>query len=423
MKPLLVALLIAGICSYTLSAKAAPCDSLQQYLDQANYFKLRAALEDPNCKATALFKSYCEVFVHNAFNQNLQSITLADSLLYIPNVKLDNKQKASLWELLIDNYSKTYDYRKAAESGDTIELKYPKVVDNLEDVKNTNKIWHALADVAPQTVEQTTDVIVPIHKDIAGLWNITVATGDVTDDFIFDTGANISTVTESTAKHMGIKKLNIELNVSGIQGLDVKSDLGVADELKIGDVTLHNVVFLIMPDESFNFPQANYSINGILGYPVINALKEVRISKKGILEIPLIRSESTLSNLALDGLFPMINMVAENDTLVFHFDTGAKTSDLYSPYFRLHKKDIVRDGAKKNVSLGGAGGFAKIPSYELRDFKFHIGGQLVMLKYITVFSEPVKDSKELVYGNIGQDIIGQFDEMIINFQNMFVAFK
>lgn len=421
MKKLLPALVSALL--FAINAMANPCDSLQLYLDQANYFKLRNVLENPDCKANPLFKSYCQVFVYNAFNQNLQSIALADSLLNIPDIKLADKQKASLWELMVDNYSKTYQYKKAAESGDTIEQRYAKAVDNLDDVKNTNKIWHALADIDPQTVEQTTDVIVPIHKDIAGLWNITVASGDVTDDFIFDTGANISTITESTAKHIGVKKLNIELNVSGIQGLEVKSDLGVADSLKIGDVTLRNVIFLIMPDESFDFPQANYTINGILGYPVINALREVRISKKGTLEIPLIPSKSALSNLALDGLFPMINMVAENDTLVFHFDTGAKTSDLYSPYFKLHKKTIIRDGAHKSVTLGGAGGFVKIHSYELKDFKFHIGGQLALVRYITVFSEPVKESKELVYGNIGQDVIGQFDEMIINFQNMFVAFQ
>jgi len=404
-------------------AKAAPCDSLQQYLDQANYFKLRTALTDPNCKAAPLFKSYCRVFMYNAFNQNIRSIALADSLLNIPNSTLDNKQLASLWELEVDNYSKTYEYKKAAECGDVIISKYPKNVDNLDDVKNTNKIWHALADIEAQTIAQSTDVIVPIHKDIAGLWNVNVAAGDVAEDFIFDTGANISTITESTAKRMGVKKLDVAFNVSGIQGTDVQSGIGVADSLKIGDITLRNVVFLIMPDESFNFPKANYSINGILGYPVINALKEVRISKKGTLEIPLIPSTSELNNLALDGLFPMLNMVADNDTLVFHFDTGAKTSDLFSTYFKLHRKEIIKNGAKKNVELGGAGGFVKIPSYELKNFKFHIGNQLAMVRYITVFSEPVKESKELVYGNIGQDIIGQFDEMTINFQSMFVSFK
>lgn len=420
MKKLLLMLLFAlpvGIAS------AAPCDSLQQYLDEANYFKLRTALNSADCPASPLFKSYCEVFMYNAFNQNLRSIELADSLLHVPDIKLDDKQKASLLELLIDNYSKTYQYKKAAESGDLIIQKYAKAVENLEDVKNTNKIWHALADIGAQSIEQTTDVIVPIHKDVAGLWNITVAAGEVTDDFIFDTGANISTITESTAKHLGIKKLNVSFNVSGLQGKDVASDLGVADSLKIGDITLRHVVFLIMPDESFDFPQANYSINGILGFPVINALKEVRISKKGTLEVPLIPTHSDLNNLALDGLFPMISMVADNDTLVFHFDTGAKTSDLFSTYYRLHKKQIVKDGAHKNVNVGGAGGFVKIPSYELKDFKIHIGGQLAVIRYITVFTEPIKDSKELVYGNIGQDVISQFDEMIINFQSMFVAFK
>ncbi|MGN6569276.1 MAG: retropepsin-like aspartic protease family protein, partial [Flavipsychrobacter sp.] len=395
MKKILLMLLFAlpaGI------AAAAPCDSLQQYLDEANYFKLRNALNNADCHATALFKSYCEVFMYNAFNQNPRSIELADSLLNIHDIKLDDKQKASLLELLIDNYSKTYQYKKAAESGDLIVQKYAKAVENLDDVKNTNKIWHALADIAPQAVEQTTDVIVPIHKDVAALWNISVAAGDVTDDFIFDTGANISTVTESTAKHLGIKKLNVSFSVSGMQGKDVESDLGVADSLKIGDITLRNVVFLIMPDESFNFPQINYTINGILGFPVINALKEVRISKKGTLEVPMAPSHSDLNNLALDGLFPMISMVADNDTLVFHFDTGAKNSDLYSPYYKLHQKQIIKNGAHKDVTVGGAGGFVKIPSYELRNFKVHIGGQLAVIRYITVFTEPIKDSKELVYG-------------------------
>ena len=40
-----------------------------------------------------------------------------------------------------------------------------------------------------------------------------------------------------------------------------------------------NVVFLVLDDEDISFPQIEYYINGIIGFPVIEAMDEVRISK------------------------------------------------------------------------------------------------------------------------------------------------
>lgn len=53
---------------------------------------------------------------------------------------------------------------------------------------------------------------------------------------------------------------------------------------------------------------------------------------------------------------------------------------------------------------------------------FTIGEKEVSLDNINLLTEKISES-ETVYGNIGQDIIQQFDTMILNFNQMFIQFE
>jgi hypothetical protein len=51
-----------------------------------------------------------------------------------------------------------------------------------------------------------------------------------------------------------------------------------------------------------------------------------------------------------------------------------------------------------------------------------IGENQIGLKEIAVRTEPTFEGQRF-NGNIGQDVIKQFDEMIINFKSMYLDFK
>src|SRR5690606_30202910 len=127
--------------------------------------------------------------------------------------------------------------------------------------------------------------------------------------FIFDTGANLSTTTQSVARQLNMEIIPVDIEVGTITGTKVGTQLAVCTKLSMGNITWSDVVFLVMPDEALAFPQINYQIYGILGFPVIESLNEIRISQDGQFTV----SEENMpfsgkQNLAMNGLTPLIRI-------------------------------------------------------------------------------------------------------------------
>src|SRR5690606_9511800 len=151
---------------------------------------------------------------------------------------------------------------------------------------------------------------------------------------IFDTGANFSTVTESTAQKLKIHIMDTTvIDVGSITGTKVKSKIGVCPEFSMGDILVKNAVFLVMPDEALAIPQIPFQINGIIGFPVIEAMKEVQLTRSGEFIVPSERSADREQNMALSFLTPVIRLDEGN----FTFDSGANSTMLYDNYFKKHK--------------------------------------------------------------------------------------
>lgn len=63
------------------------------------------------------------------------------------------------------------------------------------------------------------------------------------EEFIFDTGANFSTVSESFAKKIGLIFLEGKIDVGTATSIEVSSKLAYATSLKIGNLNYSNVLF------------------------------------------------------------------------------------------------------------------------------------------------------------------------------------
>jgi len=175
-------------------------------------------------------------------------------------------------------------------------------------------------------------------------------------------------------------------------------------------------VFLVFPDEALAIPQANFQINGIIGFPVIEAMKEIQLTKKGEFIVPLQKSNYTEQNMAINFLNPVIYLDGENYT----FDSGANSTTLYESYFAKHKKDIEPAYKETDLTIGGAGGNLTKKGY-LVTFKTKVNNEPLVLDSVQLFKEKIKDDNYFL-GNIGQDLIKKFDRMTINFESMFIRF-
>jgi len=129
-----------------------------------------------------------------------------------------------------------------------------------------------------------------------------------------------------------------------------------------------------------------------------------------------------LNNLAFDGSTTVVSVINESDTLSFHLDTGATGTEFYGNYFSRFKTRTIEKGRLEIVESGGVGGSIETQVYILPSVNFEIGGKKIELKEIAVRTESAFKGQKY-NGNIGQDIIKQFDEMILNFELMYLDFK
>lgn len=381
---------------------------------QKNFFHAKAMYDSSQTALSGAQQNYLAALLDNAFNK----VDLSERR--IANLKGDFSDSLwfELYKVKEDNAVKTYDYKTAKVTAQTMlqQYKYLLSPDAQNDLKNSLHMWTSLEHTPPQRVVINGTNRLKMKKDKAGLNNLHAVVGKDTADFIFDTGANMSTISLSTAKRLHMQIIPADVEVGAITGASVKAQLGVCRQFKLGNIEVNNAVFLVLADSALAFPQISYTIEGILGYPVICALKEVQITQDGYLIVP--EKETAIHsapNMAIDRLSPLIFIDGKH----FTFDTGADETFLYNNFYEENKAEITSRYQPTHIRFGGAGGKTEQEVYKI---KHHFN---IMEKEVALDSVPVlkdKISHEMVYGNIGQDIIRQFKTMTINFDKMFIKF-
>lgn len=423
MKARLILILAILLASFALSAPAQA--NLETLYQNRQFFQLRDELKNapPNGSLKILFYRGA---IANKFNRPDESNQLLEEFVKASAKESDPKMRAAAFELIADNLIKTYQYGRAAANLQILLNDYKSVLDadKLKEIGNDYKLFKALESVAPQTISFDDDTQLRAVRDKANLLNIPVEINAQKMDFVFDTGANISTITVSTARRMKLPIIEADFDVGSSTKERVKSKLAVAPQLSIGNVIVRNVVFLVFEDSALAFPQINYQINGIIGFPVIEAMRQVTITREGLMTIPAQnQANPALQNLCLDGLLPLVQGVYNNKKMTFAFDTGARTSDLYPLFFESQKEQIVKTYQPRKIKVGGAGGSQEVGAYVLKNISLDIGGKKAVFPQIKLITENVNNQSRYFYGNLGQDLIKQFDRMTLDFAAMSIVFE
>ncbi|RAJ80371.1 aspartyl protease [Chitinophaga dinghuensis] len=405
-------------CYFPLHAQSVndKFPEVYQLILNRNFFKAKDWYALNKSNLDQQHQQLTEAILDNAFNKPAISDQKVTVLLQTAT-GLPDSLLLKLHRLKEDNAVKQYKYKEAKVEVITMLKKFAAMLSDEErdDLSNNLKIWTALENVPPQRVSRGA-VKLKMFKDNAGLNNLKMTVGMDTADFIFDTGANISTVSASTAKQLHFRIIPSEIAVNAITGKTVTAQLAVCDKMMLGDLQLENVVFLVLEDEGLSFPSINYYIHGILGYAVIAALREIQITRDNYFIVPETETEiSGPSNMAIDGLTPLICI----DGMHFTFDTGAGNSILYAPFYQRNRSIIDGNYSPQMIAFGGAGGKVETAGFKVK-VTFNIMDKKVTVKNVNLLQNNINQEK--VYGNIGQDVIRQFSKMTMNFDKMFIRF-
>lgn len=411
-------LLVLLLCHTCLTAFGQ--SSLAEFYRRKDYFQLKREFAANSKTLHPADRLFYQAVLHNASNRP-QSSDQAIALLRksFKNTLKDSLRKALL-NLEADNAIKSYRYQKAADAYRAIMTHCKTDSAERADLENSIALWGAIAEVPQQQVIQQQTAVLHWQKDMIGLLQVPVSVGTDTCDLVFDTGANISVITESSAKklHMRVYPVKLDLG-AGTTGQTVQSSLAVADSLWLGPVLMRHVVFLLLPDHMLEFKQAAYQQQGIIGEPLMAQLRQMSFYQDGRLEIPLNPLSNQSSNMALDGAMPIVEYTVNGQHLPFRFDSGASTSVLYEPFYKRFEKLVRTSGKPYQLRTGGVGGTINTAeAFKLPDISFNVNSKMFRIPEISVRTTPVGTEPDLFYGNMGLDIFGDFQKLTIDFAGM-----
>lgn len=286
------------------------------------------------------------------------------------------------------------------------------------DIRQLRVVAEQLASTPRQTLARKRTGSVPTWRDKATLLRAGILIEGRRQEVVIDTGANLSVITESTARALG-------LSVSG--GASVRSSsrtavpvrLAIAKRLDIAGSTFRNVAFLVMNDADLRLPlPGGYSIPAIIGFPVLRALGRVTFTPAGFTTDRGPRAAMVGPNIVASGSDLFVMTQVNGVRVPLHLDSGASSTTL-GPRFAAEHPALVAGLTRRTVRSAGAGGATEATASVLKDAVIAVGGVTTRLASVDV--DPASADGAGSYGAIGQDILRSASSYTIDFKEMWLS--
>jgi len=389
MRPLIGLLLVAAL-------GASDVARLEELVETRQLFLLREALQQRgwNTADTLLYRG----IVESHFGQERKAI---EDLTRFLAGRPSPAQRRTAYDELAAALARVGQYA-AANRNVTEALRLSPEGERADKV-NTQHLYAAVAGVPPQSMALEKDVPVRATFNELGSWNVPVDVNGQRGEWIFDTGANWSTLSAGEAARLGLATRESDVTVGGSTGKQNALRLTVVPDLRLGRARVKNVIFLVLSDESLYVGPLKYQIRGILGMPVLRALGRVGITANGDLRIEPERTERGAPNLFLDGWSAIVDVRhGERRTRMF-LDSGANVSLLYRSFRPALTADEIAGLAAKEEQVGGAGEVITRKTEAVPMLRLFVSGQPLDLSDISLLATEPQGDARYRDGVIGAD--------------------
>lgn len=377
-----------------------------------DYFTLRERLDRAAGAGTPAAR-FARAVVQHAFNEPAASNASIAALLAGP--ALPDSLANDLRRIQLSNHLRLFEYAAGLATADTL-LAGATGLDPAvrRDVDNTRRLVRALAAVPRQTAAVRGPTALRLERGRAPL-----QINDSARHYVFDTGANLSTIMRSEAAAVGLRVIPAGIDVGTSTDQRVTADVGVADRVTIGGMHFRNVVFLVLDDALLTFP-GGFRIPGIIGFPVIEQMGEVQFGPGGELSVPPASPERRERNLAFDELTPLTRVRWGDRALLCRLDTGADRTQFYEPIYRRARAQIEAAARPATRRVGGAGGVREFQVRVLPRVRLTVGDTVVALDSVDVLPQAITrdEAENYLDCNIGHDILDAMPRYVLNFRDM-----
>jgi len=385
---------------------------LKSLYEAHQWFKLRDAVQAK--RSSDFFRGV----VASAFNDVKQA---EKNLKSVIKSAPRSEQASDARALLIYVYQRNGRYRQALS-----EVEEALAVESDNDgLKNARALFGALSQYPEQSVAERRFSRIRYSMKGGNLF-IPAEINGKSANYIFDTGANFSLISEGEAKRLGLTiRESSGHKAEDSAGVNVDIRIAVADQLRVGNVRLRHVTFFVVGDDQQPFVDLPSGERGVLGLPVLLAFQTLRWKQKGIFEIGFAPDSSNTrkSNVCFEGAQPIIEAEFRHSKIKMFLDTGAiRTRAL--PLFAREFADFVNESGRKDTTrVTGVAGSVEVDAITLTELALRINGFNAVLRPAQVLLKETTSDSRWWHIWIGLDLLNQARVVTIDFKSMTLALE
>ena len=278
-----------------------------------------------------------------------------------------------------------------------------------------------------EIVRSKGDVTIPVERRTIGAGEhliVKVDVGNVSEDFIFDTGcSHANFISRQAAERLGVEIVADSIIVHGVGS--GYAQLGVLPEMRVGDVVVKNPTFLVTEHIVPQHVEVEGMCDAVLGTHIIRKLGEVRYERgAGRFVLPAKPGAVEQRNIICDNGSFYLLCQGYGERVLLHFDTGNTKSQLTSRYYNRFKEHVEAEGGDIERSRsGGFGGVIWCDVRKMPKVELIIAGKPLRLKDVAV-NMPTKyeDGTPFVEsfdGSAGVDLLTAAESVVFDLNRMY----
>ena len=247
-------------------------------------------------------------------------------------------------------------------------------------------------------------VLETVDKKLANLQLINVGMNSNKILMLFDTGASMTAINETTLNKVRIIREGKEVIGAGNLGERFSSNTKIIEELRIANIVIRDLEVIVVEDSKLDFGIDEYGnnmkIDGLLGWDIIQnfSWQVDRINNE--IKVSTSKPTEQCKNLFWDNM-PIISTNIDGEELYFGFDTGNTESILGSNFDATLRKTYH----EKELTIG-IDGRRETEVEKLETLNLNVLGNEIELKNLTILNRNVfPTTKYKVKGLLAADLI------------------
>lgn len=423
----------AGAQVHTGTSSGFDADTrIRNLLADHQYGRVEAQLGELPAQDAQIYRG----ILANRSNDPQKSISLLEPLVDAVAASGNWTQEKLVRKALAEDYLRMGDWAHAAAAYQALDTRLAGRLsaDERDEIEMPVKMLPLAAHNPAMTVDACDPFEMQVSRDPLGLIDVPVWVDARPHSWMLDPTAPFNLIALSLAKEAGLTVSAETATIHTLTGRTMQVHTAVVPRFTIGGVlTLRNMTAFVFDDKDYYFPRTGYQVEGVLGYPALEALGSLTVTGDAKIFVDPRRQSAAIDDAAkgvpfyVDGdqIIVPLGVAGESaaepkdaEERMYAIDAGGQQTYLTSRYYDEHSDEF--EGRKAaSYALPGQSALAPVPAYIAESAAFIAGGTPFALHFIPVLTRPLGDAaRDDVYGVLGLDALDQLRGYRFDYRTM-----